>query len=371
VGNNFLTTDIVIIGGGIIGLTAAHKLLQLGAKVSILERGYSGSEASWAGGGILFPLLPWNYPNSVTQLTQFSNQLLPGLTETLKKETGIDPEYQASGMLVFPDINNQEAQFSGAKEWCACNAFSFKEVYINEFFPLLKSDKYAGKPVLWLPSVAQVRSPRLLQALKRSVRSSGGFIMENTQLKGWRVNKSRVESVITDKGDYVGANYIVAAGAWSQEILNKYALKINIYPVKGQMLLFKVEPGLLDKIVLQGDFYLIPRKDGHILAGSSMEDTEFDKSVTIDIRKKLLERAHKFMPMLTEKTLVGHWAGLRPGTSENIPIISCHPNLDNLYLNSGHHRYGVTMASGSAQLLSNMIMNNSQPFDVAPYQWPV
>ena len=195
--------------------------------------------------------------------------------------------------------------------------------------------------------------------------------MENTQLKGWRVNKSRVESVITDKGDYVGANYIVAAGAWSQEILNKYALKINIYPVKGQMLLFKVEPGLLDKIVLQGDFYLIPRKDGHILAGSSMEDTEFDKSVTIDIRKKLLERAHKFMPMLTEKTLVGHWAGLRPGTSENIPIISCHPNLDNLYLNSGHHRYGVTMASGSAQLLSNMIMNNSQPFDVAPYQWPV
>tara|TARA_B100000686_G_scaffold327967_1_gene387420 strand:- start:824 stop:1939 length:1116 start_codon:yes stop_codon:yes gene_type:complete len=371
VGNKFLTRDIVIIGGGVIGLTVAHKLLRLGAKVSILERGSIGREASWAGGGILLPLLPWDYPNSVTQLTQFSNQLLPELIETLKQETGVDPEYRASGMLVFSDINNQEAQFVRAKAWCTRNYLPLKEVYINDSFPKLALGGCADKPVLWLPSVAQVRSPRLLQALKRSVELSGGSVIEHTQVKGWRMSQNRVESVITDKGDYSGTDYIVAAGAWSRGILDKHALKINIYPVRGQMLLFKVETGLLDKIVLQGGFYLIPRKDGYILAGSSMENTNFDKSVTIDARKKLLERAHKFIPALSEKTLVRHWAGLRPGSPENIPVISRHPVFDNLYLSSGHHRYGVTMAPGSAHLLSNMIMNNPQPFDVSPYQWPI
>jgi glycine oxidase len=366
-----LATDIVVIGGGVIGLTIAHELLRLGAKVRILERSCCGKEASWAGGGILSPLLPWDYPDSVTQLTQLSNRLLPGLTETLRQETGIDPEYRACGMLVLPDMNNKQiTQFIGAKDWCARNAFPLKRVCPNEVFPKLTFGGFEDKSALWLSSVAQVRSPRLLQALKRSVELSGGSIIEHTQVTGWRMGQSQVESVITDRGEYSGADYIVAAGAWSREVLDKYALKINIYPVRGQMLLFKVETGLLDTVVLQNGFYLIPRQDGYILAGSTTEDAGFNKNVTTDARKELLERAHKFLPALTEKTLVGHWTGLRPGSPKNIPVINRHPVFDNLYLNSGHHRYGVTMAPGSAHLLSNIIMNSPQPFDVTPYQWP-
>ena len=367
-----MADDIVVIGGGVIGLTVANELLRLGAKVRILERNYCGRESSWAGGGILSPLLPWDYPDPVTQLTQFSNRLLPGLTETLRQETGIDPEYQACGMLALPDMNNKEGtKFIGAKDWCARNTFPMKEVYPNEAFPKLTFGEFADKSALWLPSVAQVRSPRLLQALKISVELSGGSIIEHTKVTGWRMGQGRVESVITDGGEYSGTDYIVAAGAWSREILDKYALKINIYPVRGQMLLFKVETGLLDAVVLQNGFYLIPRQDGYILAGSTVEDSGFDKNITTDARKQLLEKAHNFLPELTERTLVGHWAGLRPGSPENIPVISRHPAFDNLYLNSGHHRYGVTMALGSAHLLSNMIMNNPQPFDVAPYKWHV
>ena len=318
-----MATDIVVIGGGVIGLTIAHELLRLGARVRILERSCCGREASWAGGGILSPLLPWDYPDSVTQLTQFSNRLLPGLTETLRQETGIDPEYRACGMLVLPDMNNKQGtQFIGAKDWCARNAFPLKSVYPNEVFPKLTFGGFADKSALWLSSVAQVRSPRLLQALKRSVELSGGSIMEHTQVTGWRMGQSQVESVITDRGEYSGADYIVAAGAWSREILDKYALKINIYPVRGQMLLFKVETGLLDTVVLQNGFYLIPRQDGYILAGSTTEDAGFDKSVTTDARKKLLESAHNLLPALTEKTLVGHWTGLRPGSPENNRLLT-------------------------------------------------
>jgi glycine oxidase len=370
-GGNFLVTDVVIIGGGVIGLTLARELLRLGAKVRILERSSCGREASWAGGGILSPLLPWDYPDSVTQLTQFSNRLLPGLTESLRQETGIDPEYQVCGMLVLSDMKNgQGSEFIWAEDWCTRKDFPLKKVFPNEVFSKLRFGGSVDKSALWLSSVAQVRSPRLLQALKKSVELSGGSVMENTQVTGWRIGQSQVESVITDRGEYSGANYVVAAGAWSREILGKYALKVNIYPVRGQMLLFKVETGSLDTVVLQNGFYLIPRRDGYILAGSTAEDAGFDKSVTPDARKVLLEKAHNLLPVLTEKTLVGHWTGLRPGSPENIPVISRHPVFDNLYLNSGHHRYGVTMAPGSAHLLSNMIMSGSQPFDVTPYQWP-
>ncbi len=366
-----MVTDIVVIGGGVIGLTTARELLRLGARVSILERNSWGSEASWAGGGILSPLLPWNYLEPVTQLTQLSNRLLPGLIEILRQETGVDPEYQACGMLVLPNFNNgQSAQYEGAEAWCARNDFPMKRVRSCEIEPRLIFDEPADKSALWLSSVAQVRSPRLLQALKKSVELSGGVIIEHTEVSGWRLGRGRVESVITNRGEYTGVNYIVAAGAWSREILGENALKLDIHPVRGQMLLFKTVPDLLRTVVLQNSFYLIPRQDGYILAGSTMEEVGFDKSITASARKALLERAHALLPALTEKTLVGHWAGLRPGSPDNIPVINRHPAIANLYLNSGHHRYGVTMAPGSAHLLSNMVMNNSQPFDVTPYQWP-
>lgn len=367
-----MVADVVVIGGGVIGLSIARELLQLGAKVCVLERGSCGKEASWAGGGILSPLLPWDYPESVTRLTQFSNSLLPGLTESLLQETGIDPEYNVCGMLVLTSSNKeQDLQFTGAKDWCDHNTFPLKRVCPNDLVPKVTFDKLTGKSALWLSSVAQVRSPKLLQALKRSVELSGGSVMEHTQVTGWQMGQNKVKSVITDQGKFSGADFIVAAGAWSREILDKYAFKINIYPVRGQMLLFKIEAEILETIVLKNGFYLIPRKDGYVLAGSTSENTGFDKSITTVARKELLRQAHNLLPVLTEKTLVGHWAGLRPGSPDNIPVINRHPNFNNLYLNSGHHRYGVTMAQGSAHLLSNMLTNKPQPFDVTPYQWSV
>ncbi|MDE2365809.1 MAG: FAD-dependent oxidoreductase, partial [Betaproteobacteria bacterium] len=147
----------------------------------------------------------------------------------------------------------------------------------------------------------------------------------------------------------------------------------DIWPVRGQILLFKVQPGLLKTIVLHEHdyFYLIPRRDGHILAGSTLEETGFDKSATAEARRMLLARAHALVPALTEETVAGHWAGLRPGSPDNIPIIDRHPSIANLYLNSGHYRYGVTMAPGSARLLSNIILDKPQPLDITPYRWPV
>ncbi|HEX8873436.1 MAG TPA: FAD-dependent oxidoreductase, partial [Nitrosospira sp.] len=184
----------------------------------------------------------------------------------------------------------------------------------------------------------------------------------------------RIQSICTSQGvEYSADHYVITAGAWSRQLLGGHALNLDIWPVRGQILLFKAQPDLLKTIVLREHdyFYLIPRRDGHILAGSTLEEAGFDKSPTAEARRMLLARAHALVPALTEETIAGHWAGLRPGSPDNIPIIDRHPSIANLYLNSGHYRYGVTMAPGSARLLSNIILDKPQPLDIAPYRWPV
>jgi glycine oxidase len=226
---------------------------------------------------------------------------------------------------------------------------------------------------LWLPGVCQVRNPRLLQALTQAVKLGGGKIIEHAEVCKLKIEHGRLQSISTSQGiEYSADHYIMATGAWSRQLLGNHALNLNIWPVRGQILLFKAQPDLLKTIVLQGRdyFYLIPRQDGHILAGSTLEEAGFDKIPTAEARKILLGKAHALVPALTEETVASHWAGLRPGSPDNIPIIDRHPSIPNLYLNSGHYRYGVTMAPGSAHLLVNLILNKPQPIEIMPYRWP-
>ncbi|HVW66058.1 MAG TPA: glycine oxidase ThiO [Nitrosospira sp.] len=372
-----MNTDAVVIGGGIAGLATAHRLLQLGMTVTILERGRCGREASWAGAGILSPLLPWNYAEAVTCLTQLSNKLYPGFIETLRQQTGIDPEYQASGMLVLPGSSmlsherddDPYERMGNAEAWCADHAFPLQRVRSHDIAPALARDESA----LWLPETCQVRNPRLLQALIASIAHPGGMIIENAEVTDWKMEHGQVRSVRTSRGDEFSAGcYIVTAGAWSRHLLQEYGSKLEIRPVRGQILLFKLPPGMLSTIVLQEqeDFYLIPRRDGHILAGSTVEEAGFNRETTSQARETLLAKAHALLPALTEETLAGHWAGLRPGSPDNIPVMDHHPDIGNLYLNSGHYRYGVTMAPASALILGSMILGQPQPLDTKPYRWP-
>jgi glycine oxidase len=343
-----LKEEIVVIGAGVIGLSCAYELTQLGAKVTVLERGDAGAESSWAGGGILFPLLPWDYGKPVTALTELSRQRYPGWIDKLRLQSGIDPEYLVSGMRVLPPYD-----IATALAWCGAHGLHAEN----------------DDDVLFLPDVAQVRNPRLIKALRRSLELMGVGIVEHVEVSGFRFDRGRVAGVETNRGDYAADNYIVAAGAWSGTLLGDLVPKTPIWPVRGQMLLFKAEAGLLPHILLQDGIYLIPRLDGQILVGSTLEDVGFDKSITEDAQVSLLSKAVAMFPPLGQASLIQHWAGLRPGSPDNVPVIGRHPEIENLYLNAGHFRYGVTMAPASAILLANMIAGKAQPIDVAPYAW--
>jgi glycine oxidase len=202
-----LSSDVIVMGGGVVGLATAWELLRSGATVTVLERNLCGQEASWAGAGILSPLLPWDYPEAVTQLTQFSAHLFPQFVEALQGETGVDPEYQASGMLVLPDSSSQAYVEPGtfdkysrmllAERWCTRHAIPVQEIQSSQIAPSLMRDTAA----LWLPEVCQVRNPRLLQALIKAVKALGGKVVEHAEVADLKIEGRYVQSISTVTGE--------------------------------------------------------------------------------------------------------------------------------------------------------------------------
>ncbi|HEY0664631.1 MAG TPA: glycine oxidase ThiO [Gallionella sp.] len=353
-----MATDFLIVGAGAIGLTSALSLLQSGYRVTLVERGAVGQEASWAGGGILSPLCSWDYLEPVTRLAHRSMGMFADAAAMLHSATGIDPEYQRSGMLLL-----EPYQADVAAQWCAQHHVAIQQVEAGDYLQGIRGEG------LLLPDVAQVRNPRLLQALRSRVEMLGGVFLEQREVQKFEVSGSRVTALHTVQGRLAADAYIVAAGAWSRMLLAEHALNIDIRPIRGQILLFKFDTPPFRQILLKKDLYLIPRRDGHVLVGSTLEDVGFDKSTTAGARGSLMKHVCEIFPGWAGMQPVSHWAGFRPGSPDNIPTIGRHPHLANLYANSGHFRYGVTMSFASAELLLNEIEGKPQPLPTEQYRW--
>lgn len=354
--------DCIVIGAGLVGLLTARELRRHGLDVLVLERGRAGQEASWAGGGILSPLHPWRCPEPLTALQLWSQGAHPRLARELYEETGIDPEWQASGLLVLEPDELEPAQDWARRFDVRLQPLSPPQIRALE--PALSPFDTAG---LWLPEVAQVRNPRLVQAVRASVMASGAELREGAAVSGLVVGGRGIEGVRVD-GQLVRARrVVVAAGAWSGELLDGLGSLAPMRPVLGQMLMFLAPPALLGHILLRYGHYLIPRRDGRILAGSTVEDVGFDKRVSAAARGELLAAATALVPALADCRLERHWAGLRPGIGRETPLIGEHPAVRGLFVNAGHYRNGVCLAPASARLLADLMTGSTPIVDPDPF----
>ena len=356
-------TDIIIIGGGLIGMMTARELHQAGADVLLLERGQLGGESTWAGGGILSPLYPWRYSDAVNALAKQSQQVYQQVAEELLDETGIDPEYINSGLLVL-----DQDELDQAKVWAVRWRMQLQKLSstteIRQCEPALSTQYDVG---MWLPEICQMRNPRLVKALRASLDHRKIPYIEHAEVQQLLMNNQRVAGVKTSGKEYRADKLVVAGGAWSARIISENIQPPQIEPVKGQMIIFKAEHGLLNRIVLSNGRYLIPRKDGRILAGSTLEFTEFNKQTTVEARDELMAAAIGLVPALNEYPVEHHWAGLRPGSPQGVPYICEHPEMNGLFINSGHYRNGVILGAASCQLLTDIIMRRAPVIDPAPY----
>ena len=349
--------DVLIIGGGISGLMSAWYLQQAGRSVTVLERHVCGREASWAGGGILSPMYPWRYPDAVNVLARHSQPQFEPLSAELAALTGIDPEYHPCGMLMLDSEDWETAQ-----QWCARWGYDLEVLTDRElalFEPRLHTQRRLG---LWMPQIASLRNPRLMKALKKALLLKGVRIHEHTPVT--QVDGHSGE-VVTPDGVWQAEAVVLTAGAWSAALLPTLAIE----PVKGQMVAFEAPAGFLRHMVMEGGRYLIPRKDGLVVVGSTLEVGTFDKTPTEAVRQALVDFALSRYPELGMFEVACHWAGVRPGKADSVPYIGVVPGQTRLWLNTGHFRNGVVTSIASAQLLTALIQEVPPPVDPVPYRY--
>ena len=347
-------SDFQIIGGGINGLLLARELADAGAKVQLVEKGGFGKESSWAGGGIVSPLYPWRYGKAITALASWAQSFYPKLVNSLLSETGIDAELCSTGLMML-DADDKASALAWANE----NNRLMKELDAEEILQQEGRLAESYRHALWMPEVANVRNPRLLQALLASLEAHSGVeLLSDTTVNALQCSGKRVSSLIlsgavgSESHELKVGQLVICAGAWSSELLQGLQPKIDVHPVKGQMLLYKFAQPPVNSIVLTAGRYLIPRKDGYVLAGSTLEYEQFDKAATLDARASLHESAVNLLPELAHCEPVAQWAGLRPGSGDGIPYIGAVPEFENLFMNAGQFRNGLVLAPASACLMA-------------------
>ncbi|MDI9728085.1 glycine oxidase ThiO [Stutzerimonas stutzeri] len=355
--------NVVVVGGGAIGLLTSLLLARTGITVVLIESSGVGHESSWAGGGIVSPLYPWRYSAAVTALAHWSQDFYPSFAQRLLDETGVDPEVHVTG-LYWLDLDDE----AEALAWAAREGRALLPVDIAEAYQQVPVLGGGFTRAIHMPGVANVRNPRLVKALRAALAAMPnvelrehcpvtGFIQENGQIRG-----------VTNAGGEIRAERVVlAAGAWSGELLKTLGLELPVEPVKGQMILYKCAEDFLPSMVLAKGRYAIPRRDGHILIGSTLEYSGFDKTPTEDALESLRATAIELLPALADAQVVKHWAGLRPGSPDGVPYIGPVSGFDGLWLNCGHFRNGLVLAPASCQLLVDLMLGQSPIVDPSPY----
>ncbi|MEO1751289.1 glycine oxidase ThiO [Thiofaba sp. EF100] len=355
-------SDFIIVGAGAIGMLTALALRQRGYAVTLIDRQQAGRESSWAGGGILSPLYPWRYADPVNALARRSQALYPDLVASLIETTGMDPEHVQSGLLMLDGAEGDEALV-----WSRRTGTPVERVGRDEIAAIQPGLAGVTEPGWWMPQVAQVRNPRLVRALRAAVELSGIRLVEGAPVERLELTGGRVQGVRAAGRTMPADAVVLAAGAWSGDLSGLLPRPPQVQPVRGQMLVLNAPGSRLARIVMRGGRYLIPRRDGRIVVGSTVEQAGFEKRATPEARESLHRFALELLPELREAPIEHHWAGLRPGVPAGIPYIGPHPAAEGLFLHTGHFRNGLVMGPASTELLVQLVEGEIPSFDPAPY----
>lgn len=340
--------DVAVVGGGIIGLTCAYFLARAGLKVEVFDRGDLGREASWAGAGIIPPGNPAGAATPIDTLRAIGSARFPEFSAELRDLTGLDNGYLKCGGIEF--IEDDPTEILGLWEREGIVFGRLPPPVLRTYEPALGD--VPGEPY-YLPDCAQVRNPWHMRTLIAACERVG--VTYYLQAKIDKIRRKDDVMELAGARTHHAARVLITAGAWSEQLLTRHA-RPGVHPVRGQIVLLKTPERVITRVLMVGKRYLVPRIDGHVLAGSTEEpEALFEKANTAEAVADLIAFATHTVPALKSAELVKCWAGLRPGSPDGLPFIGPVPGWDNVFVATGHFRAGVQLSIGTAQAVTELL----------------
>jgi glycine oxidase len=345
------TWDVIIVGGGIIGLSLSIALRKRGAKVLVVERGEPGHEASYAAAGMLVECAA-ETPTLLQPLAVASARMYPEFAHELQDESGIDVDLREQGTLLFPPPEH-------IRERPGFTTESLLPVPLAQLEPALAGLKRAA---IFLKECSVDPRALVLAALK-AAKHREADISSGTAVTELLLSDGRVVGVRTDKTTYGAPVVVNCAGAWAGQLLPQ---RFPTRPVKGQMLaVVGVRPGL-QHVIRAPEIYLVPRSDSRILIGATVEEAGYDKRTDPDTIQRLHQAAMEIVPALKSARVLEAWAGLRPGTPDDLPILGATAT-PGYFVATGHFRNGILLAPVTAHVMAQVVTGLSPDYDISAF----
>jgi glycine oxidase len=354
--------DCIVIGGGIIGLSAALALADRGVKVTVLERGEPGGESSWAAAGLLAPQAEAHGDGVLFELLHRGRQRWPEFARALEARSGVAIGYRAEGSYMVA-FDHAEAERLEARARWQRKAGLAVEMLDGDALAKRAPALAPATLALFLPHDHQVDPRRLIGALV-TASSRAGAKIERAEVRALRRDGARVSGVLTDLGPTHAGAVVLAAGAWSGLVEGAPLSTAQVVPVRGQMIAFDAASVALDQVVFGDGGYLVPRAGGRILCGSTEEQVGFNKEITEPGIYGLRMRAARLCPALAGLPMVERWCGLRPASADALPYLGATA-LGGLYAATGHFRNGVLLAPLTAEIMAALVTGGTVPVDIS------
>ena len=355
---------ILIIGGGIIGLSIAWRLIGIGKKVIIIDKKNLGKEASWAAAGMLSGRLDLKpCEKKLLPIFEKSHLAWPKFAEELENKSGKSIGYKKEGTLRVACDLDEEKKLKNNYDFLKNNKVN---IYWLSGDKIRDKEPYVSNNVLsgfFSPDDHHVNNRYILDALITILKKNKNncIFKENTEVEKIITNKNQVIGVKTNNEIIKTKEIIVCSGAWTSKIKNIEIKEVPIRPVKGQMVCLKIPKNisLLKHILWRENVYLVPRNNSDLIIGATEEEMGYDKSLTVGGIYNLLKIAREVLPAIEDLSIVESWSGLRPTSRDDAPIIGPSKKLKGLIYATGHHKNGILLAPLTSSVIKNYYLNGN------------
>jgi glycine oxidase len=367
-GREYSELKAIVMGGGIIGCSVAWRLAAEGVVTTVLERGRVGQEASWAAAGMIAPQAEAEGPGPFFDFCMKARDTFDGIVDRLVREGGVDPEYDRAGILYVALDADERVQLERRASWQRSVGAPLEELSGAEarrVEPMLSPEAVYA---IHMPTNRRTDNRKLTQAYAAAARKAGAEFVEGARVEALATRGERAVGVLMDDGSTLEADVVVnAAGAWAGEIRGLEADRVKLHPVRGQIVCFEVAPETIGPALFSLRGYVVPRRDGRLLAGSTMEEAGYDKSVTLAGLDKIARGAAAIVPTLGAATFREAWAGLRPATRDLLPVLGFSPSVSNVLWAAGHFRSGILLSAITGEIIVDLVQGRRPAVELGAF----